>query len=86
MSFSLNFPGKCEDHFAISSKAFWLTTVILKKKIKILKSVKWKQQDVSSDVLVTAIDVKCIFAYRINAKQGKIIIIIIIIETFLVRI
>ena len=34
----------------------------LKKKIKILKSVKWKQRDVSSDVLVTAIDVKCNFA------------------------
>ena len=71
MSFCLNFPGKCEDHFALSSKDFWLTTVILKKKIKILKSVKWKQRDVSSDVLVTAIDVKCNFAYRINANQGK---------------
>ena len=33
----------------------------LKKKIKILKSVKLKQQDVSSEVLVTAIDVKCNF-------------------------
>ena len=29
-----------------------------KEKIKILKSVKLKQQDVSSEVLVTAIDVK----------------------------
>ena len=33
----------------------------LREKIKILKSVKLKQQDVSSDVLVTAIDVKCNF-------------------------
>ena len=32
-----------------------------KKKIKILKSVKLKQQDVSCDLLVTAIDVKCSF-------------------------
>ena len=64
MSFCLNVPGKCEDHIALSSKDFWLATVILNKKIK-------KQRDVSSDVLVTAIDVKCIFTYRINAKQGK---------------
>ena len=32
-----------------------------KKKIKILKSAKLKQQDVSSEVLVTASDVKCNF-------------------------
>ena len=32
-----------------------------KKNIKILKSVTLKQQDVSSEVLVTAIDVKCNF-------------------------
>ena len=32
-----------------------------KKEIKILKSVKLKQQDVSSDLLVTAVDVKCSF-------------------------
>ena len=32
-----------------------------KKKIKILKSVKLKEQDVSSEVLVTAIEVKCNF-------------------------
>ena len=32
-----------------------------KTKIKILKSVKLKQQDVSSEVLITAIDVKCNF-------------------------
>ena len=31
------------------------------KKINILKSVKLKQQDVSSEVLVTAVDVKCNF-------------------------
>ena len=33
----------------------------VKEKIKILKCVKLKQQDVSSEVLVTAIDVKCNF-------------------------
>ena len=32
-----------------------------KKKIKILKSVKLKQQDASSEVLVTTVDVKCNF-------------------------
>ena len=32
-----------------------------KKKIKILKSLKLKQQDVSSEILVTVIDVKCNF-------------------------
>ena len=31
-----------------------------KKKINILKSVKLKQQDISPDVLVTAIDEKCV--------------------------
>ena len=39
----------------------WLTTVIRRKNIKILKSVKLKQNDVSCEVLVTAIDVKCNF-------------------------
>ena len=34
---------------------------ILMKEISILKSVKLKQQDISSEVLVTAIDVKCNF-------------------------
>ena len=34
---------------------------ILMKEIRILKSVKLKQQDISSEVLVTAIDVKCNF-------------------------
>ena len=33
----------------------------LKKKTSILKSVKLKQQDVSAEVLVTAIGVKCNF-------------------------
>ena len=42
-----------------------------KEKINILKSVKLKQQDVSSEVLVTAIDVKCNFTKQINANQGK---------------
>ena len=31
------------------------------EKVRILKSVKSKQQDVSPEVLVTAIDVKCNF-------------------------
>ena len=39
----------------------WLTTVMRRKNIKILKSVKLKQNDVSCEVLVTAIDVKCNF-------------------------
>ena len=38
-----------------------------KKKIKVLKSVKLKQQDVCSEVLVTAIDVKCNF----TEQKGK---------------
>ena len=42
-----------------------------KKKIKVLESVKLKQQDVSSEVLVTAIDVKSNFTEEINANQGK---------------
>ena len=42
-----------------------------KKKIKVLESVKLKQQEVSSEVLVTAIDVKCSFTEQINANQGK---------------
>ena len=42
-----------------------------KKKIKVLESVKLKQQEVSSEVLVTAIDVKCNFTEQINAIQGK---------------
>ena len=37
--------------------------------IKILKSVKLKQQDFSSEVLVIAIDVKCKFPKQINANQ-----------------
>ena len=41
------------------------------KKIKVLESVKLKQQEVSSEVLVTAIDVKCNFTEQINANQGK---------------
>ena len=50
----------------------WLTTVFRKKKIKILKSVKLKQQDVSSEVFVSAIDVKFSFyPGQINAKYGK---------------
>ena len=43
------------------------------KKIKILKSVKLKQQDVSSEVLDIVIDVKYNFTGRINANQGKVI-------------
>ena len=39
-----------------------------KKKIKVLESVKLKQQEVSSEVLITAIDVKCNFTEQINAK------------------
>ena len=64
MRFCLNFPGtcKCEDHFSLSSKRVLAYHSFLKKKIKIFKSVKWKQWDVSSDVLVTAIDVKYNFA------------------------
>ena len=42
-----------------------------KKKIKVLGSVEFKQQEVSSEVLVTAIDVKCNFTEQINANQGK---------------
>ena len=42
-----------------------------KKKIKVLESVKLKQQEVSSEVLVTAIDVKCNFTEQINGNQGK---------------
>ena len=42
-----------------------------KKKIKVLESVKLKQQEVSEEVLVTAIDVKCNFTEQINANQGK---------------
>ena len=42
-----------------------------KKKIKLLESVKLKQQEVSSEVLVTAIVVKCNFTEQINANQGK---------------
>ena len=42
-----------------------------KKKIKVLESVKLKQQEVSSELLVTAIDVKCNFTEQINANQGK---------------
>ena len=41
-----------------------------KKKIKVFESVKLKQQEVSSEVLVTAIDVKCNFPEQINANQG----------------
>ena len=44
-----------------------------KKKIKVLESVKLKQQEVSSEVLVTAIDVKCNFTEQINANQGKLL-------------
>ena len=42
-----------------------------KKKIKILKSVKLMQLDVSSEVILTAIDVKCNFTQQINANKGK---------------
>ena len=49
----------------------WLTTVFRRKKIKVLESVKLKQQEVSSEVLVTAIDVKCNFTEQINANQRK---------------
>ena len=43
-----------------------------KKKIKVLESVKLnEQQEISSEVLVTAIDVKCNFTEQINANQGK---------------
>ena len=38
-----------------------------KKKIKVLESVKLKQQEVSSEVSVTAID----FTEQINANQAK---------------
>ena len=43
----------------------------LKRNIKILKSVKLKEQDVSSKVLVTAIVVKCDFTLQINANHGE---------------
>ena len=43
-------------------------TASQRKKIKSLKSVKLKQRDVSSEVLVTAIDVKCNFTNQINAR------------------
>ena len=43
----------------------------LKRNIKILKSVKLKEQDVSSTVLVTAIVVKCDFNLQINANHGE---------------
>ena len=33
--------------------------------------MKQKQQDVSSEVLVTAIDVKCNFSSQMNANQWK---------------
>ena len=42
-----------------------------KKKIKVLESVELKEQEVSSELLVTAIDVKCNFTEQINANQGK---------------
>ena len=45
--------------------------LFLIKTIKVLESVKLKQQEVSSEVLVTAIDVKCNFTEQINANQGK---------------
>ena len=41
------------------------------KKINILKSVKLKQQNISSEVLVTAIDVKCNFTEQLNVNQLK---------------
>ena len=44
-----------------------------KQKIKILKSVKLKQQHASCELLVTAIDVKFNFTWQINAAQGKMI-------------
>ena len=42
-----------------------------KKNMKILKSLKFKQQDVCSEVFVTAVDVKSNFTKQINANQGK---------------
>ena len=43
-----------------------------KKKIKILKSVELKQQDVSSEVLVTALLMQnVIFYLRNKCKSGK---------------
>ena len=42
-----------------------------RKIIKILKSVKLKQQDVSSAVLVTSMDVKCNLTLQINANELK---------------
>ena len=43
-----------------------------KKEIKILKSVKLKKQDVSSEVLVTAIEVKCNFTKKPEMQiRGK---------------
>ena len=42
-----------------------------KKKVNILKYEKSKQQDVSSEVFVTTIDVKCNFTTKINANQRK---------------
>ena len=47
----------------------WLTTVFQRKKIKILKSVKSKQQDGFSEVLVTPIDIKCNFTYGQNSSS-----------------
>jgi len=42
-----------------------------KKKIKILKSVKLKQQLVSTEVLVTAVDVKHKFTLKTEFKSRK---------------
>ena len=39
--------------------------------MKILKSVKLKQRDADSEVLVTAVDVKCHFTQPIHADQGE---------------
>ena len=44
--------------------------IFSKKQIKI---VKLKQQGVSSEVLVTEIDVKCNLTQKINANQGEVL-------------
>ena len=43
------------------TRRLFLRWLIQRKNIKIFKSVKLKQNDVSCEVLVTAIDVKCNF-------------------------
>ena len=46
-------------------KVAYMYYSFLKEKIKILESVKLKQQQVSTEVLVTAFNVKCKFILKI---------------------